>query len=298
MSTQIKVAAFYKFVALDAGTVQQLRQTLCDFAQSCALRGLVLLASEGLNATVAGSDAEVDDLLQLLRGLEQFRDLEVKYSLCAKNPFSRFKVDLRSEIVTSGDPMLKPWEHQAQKLSPSEWQKVLEQERDFALIDTRNLYETKLGLFEGALDPKTQNFGEFRDYVKSLEFPKHKKVLIYCTGGIRCEKAALELARAGFEQVYQLDGGILKYLEHYPDSHFKGECFVFDHRVAVGQHLEPSSRYKLCPHCGNPAVSQIECGNCSAACVVCEVCLTQENLKACSKNCSYHLDRKNGRQAA
>ena len=294
----IKVAAFYKFIALSAERVEALKSALYEEARRNNVRGLCLLADEGINATVAGTPGELDRFVEFIRAQAEFLELEVKYSACAKSPFRRFKVDLRREIVTSGEPQLKPWEHRAKKLSPQEWETALRKDDDVVVIDTRNVYETKLGVFRGARDPMTRNFGEFKPYVAGLDLPKSQKILIYCTGGIRCEKAALILEQHGYENVFQLEGGILKYLEQYPDSQFLGECFVFDHRVAVGQRLEPSKRYGLCAHCGEPASTLLRCDNCGSPSVVCEECLGFAPRRSCSKNCAYHLERrKAGAQA-
>lgn len=159
------------------------------------------------------------------------------------------------------------------------------------LLDTRNVYETAIGKFRGAVDPKLQKFSEFSDFVTASDIPKNKKVLMYCTGGIRCEKASLEMQRLGFEDVYQLSGGILKYLEEFPDGPFEGECFVFDHRVAVDKNLRPSKQYKLCPHCGNPGDKSISCRKCGAQAIICDGCANNEYKVSCSKNCAHHLER-------
>lgn len=287
----VVVCSFYKFAPLNAALVEELHGRLTQFAGQNDLYGLVLLACEGINATVAGTQGAIDLLKDLLALYTEFGSVEYKYSFTHKIPFRRFKVDLREEIVTSGDPELKPWLCPGNKLSPQEWQRVLDQEKDFVLIDTRNKYETELGLFKGALDPQTSNFGEFKEFAEGLKLSKQKKILIYCTGGIRCEKAAIELQQAGFEQVFQLEGGILKYLEQYPNSHFEGECFVFDHRVALDQELKPSQRFGLCPHCGNPAQQTIQCANCAESARVCRECSKLPDKKTCSKNCAYHVRR-------
>jgi len=291
-SCPISVSAFYKFVSIGSERLQEIREVVNAKAGELQIRGLLLLAEEGINATVAGTPDAILEFKQHISAWPEFSEISFKDSYCSRNPFRRFKVDLRKEIVTSGDSSIKPWESETKRLSPREWQEVLEREKEVVLIDTRNFYETEVGKFKNAIDPGLDNFGQFKHYVEQLPYTKDKKILIYCTGGIRCEKAAIEFQRAGFENVYQLDGGILKYLEEFPHKDFEGECFVFDHRVAVDQTLQPSRAFKLCPHCGNPATQSINCIKCKAQAVVCRDCLEREFKTSCSKNCANHLERK------
>ena len=161
------------------------------------------------------------------------------------------------------------------------------------LIDTRNWYEYRLGTFRGALNPGIEKFTDFPDFIQKQGIGKHQKMLIFCTGGIRCEKGILDLEQNGYQNVFQLEGGILNYLEQYPNQKFEGECFVFDRRVAVDQNLEPSKRYTLCPHCGQPADRRIECGLCDQPA---QICLECEGMQVkgvtCSKNCAHHYSLK------
>ena len=173
----------------------------------------------------------------------------IKRSQSPFAPFRRWKVVQRRETVTSGP--IGQSGSPARHLSPQEWHEML-QRPDVMLLDVRNDYEIRLGTFRGAIDPQTSSFTQFADYVARLEVPKDQPILTFCTGGIRCEKAAPYLKAQGFSEVYQLDGGILNYMEHYPNGNFEGECFVFDDRVALDQNLQPSASYRRCPECGQP----------------------------------------------
>ncbi|RYZ68556.1 MAG: hypothetical protein EOP05_16245, partial [Proteobacteria bacterium] len=211
-----------------------------------------------------------------------------KWSEAPDFPFRRFGVRMREEIVTLGKPEVQPLPPKSKThLSPDEWDQALAQE-DVVVLDTRNWYETRIGTFKKAIDPKLEEFSEFSEYVAKAEIPKDKKVLIFCTGGIRCEKAIVEMHDQGFENVFQLDGGILNYLAEKPNQNFEGECFVFDNRVAVDQKLQPSLQYALCPHCGQPADQDISCLRCDIDAKICVTCANEEAKNTCSKNCANH----------
>lgn len=247
-----KVAALYRFVEItDTAPMQAQIKAECLKHGIC---GTLLLANEGINGTIAGPEegldaiiAYLDETLGIMRG-------EVKFSHAGEKPFRRLKVRQKKEIVTLRQPQADPTRKVGTYLEPEEWNKMLRDNPDMVVIDTRNTYETAVGMFEGASDPQTQTFVEFPDYVKkNLDPQKNKKVAMYCTGGIRCEKASSYMLAEGFEEVYHLKGGILKYLETIPadESKWKGDCFVFDRRVAVGQDLEESP-YMLCYGCRMP----------------------------------------------
>lgn len=248
---QIVVAALYKFVSLpDCKAIQQ---TLLVECQRLKIRGTLLLAEEGINGTIAGSRQSIDAILAYLRSDSRFADLEHKESFAAKMPFIRMKVKLKSEIVTLGVPGVDPTKLVGTYLNPKEWNDFISQP-DVTIIDTRNDYEVDIGSFKNALNPHTTSFREFPDYVKkNLDPQQHKKVAMYCTGGIRCEKSTAFMLSQGFEEVYHLKGGILKYLEQVPkeESKWDGECFVFDERVAVRHGLEEGS-YDQCHGCRHP----------------------------------------------
>ena len=298
------VAAYYKFILVPEAELEKICALLDKKGKELNLGGLIILGVEGINSTVAGNAEAIQVFKEYLTTFRsEFSDLEFKDSLCSFQPFKRFKVEIKPEIVTyTGD--LNPIGLQHNHLSPTEWDKVLKEEKDFVVIDVRNDYEYELGHFKRAINPDTDTFGEFADFVKQSDIPHDKKVLMYCTGGIRCEKALIDMERAGYKNVFQLEGGILKYLEELPNQEFKGECFVFDNRVAVDQHLQESKQYRLCPHCGNPGKVPVSCVRCGKDSVVCWRCEPHEDLRTCSKDCTYHFrlghtkSKNNGTAAA
>ncbi|MDA0269241.1 MAG: rhodanese-related sulfurtransferase [Cyanobacteria bacterium] len=247
----VTVATFYKFVALP--DCEQWQSRLQNQCVEAGLRGTILLAQEGINATVAGDLAAIDGLLATLRSDPRFGDLTVKESTAATPPFGRMKVKIKREIVTLGQPEADPTQTVGTYVPPEQWNALI-QDPEVVLIDARNDYEVGIGTFEGAINPSTDHFRQLPDYLDHTLDPKRdRKVAMFCTGGIRCEKATAYLRRRGFEAVYHLQGGILKYLETVPetDSLWRGECFVFDERVAVRHGLEPGS-YDMCRACGHP----------------------------------------------
>jgi UPF0176 protein len=253
--TKVIVAALYKFVALE--DFHQLREPLLDRCVAAGTRGTLLLAREGINGTIAGSREAIDEVLAYLRSDARLADLEHKESLDDHMPFYRMKVKVKKEIVTMGVPGIDPNQRVGTYVRPQDWNELVN-DPEVLLIDTRNDYEYGIGTFRGALDPRTTSFREFPAYVRATLDPrKHKKVAMFCTGGIRCEKASAFMLNEGFEEVYHLQGGILKYLEEVPeqDSTWEGECFVFDNRVAVNHRLE-KGQYDQCYGCRHPITEQ------------------------------------------
>ncbi|MFK7975607.1 MAG: rhodanese-related sulfurtransferase [Halioglobus sp.] len=247
----IYVAALYKFVTLD--DYREMREPLLEFALKAGTCGTLLLAQEGINGTIAGTREALDAVLSYLRSDPRLADLEHKESQDNAPPFYRMKVKLKKEIVTMGVPGVDPNQTVGTYVDPLDWNALVD-DPDVIVIDTRNAYECNIGTFTGAVDPKTESFREFPDYVRNnLDPQKQKKVAMFCTGGIRCEKASAFMLNEGFEEVYHLRGGILKYLEDVPeeDSRWGGECFVFDNRVAVDHTLEKGS-YDQCYGCRHP----------------------------------------------
>ncbi|MEE4660467.1 MAG: rhodanese-related sulfurtransferase [Halieaceae bacterium] len=247
----VVVAALYKFVSLP--DFRRLREPLLDACLAAGTRGTLLLAEEGINGTIAGSAEAIDRVLAYLRSDSRLADLDCKISRDQQIPFHRMKVKLKREIVTLGEPGIDPNRQVGQYVRPSDWNRLIE-DPEVLLIDTRNDYEVAIGSFQGAIDPKTTNFREFPDYVRrNFDPQRHRKVAMFCTGGIRCEKASAFMLREGFEEVYHLQGGILKYLEEVPpeQSLWQGECFVFDNRVAVDHQLRRGS-YDQCYGCRHP----------------------------------------------
>ena len=269
--------AMYHFVSLPH--FESLREPLLQFCAARDIKGTLLLANEGINGTVAGSEKSILELLNYLKTdplfEDNFKGLGHKESWSDKHPFYRMKVKLKKEIVTLGVPGVSPTKVVGQYVKPQDWNKIIS-DPEVILIDTRNDYEYAIGSFKNAINPKINTFSEFPEYVKSHYDPKkHKKVAMFCTGGIRCEKASSYMISEGFDEVYHLEGGILKYLEEISpqESLWQGECFVFDQRVAITHGLQIGEfdqcyacRYPLskedvksdkyipgisCPHCFN-----------------------------------------------
>ena len=241
----IKVAAFYQFTALP--DYSALREPLRVLCAAFELRGSVLLAHEGINGTLAGDAANIDALVTELRHGELFAgrldNLELKVSNSSKMPFQRLKVRLKKEIVTLGDTEADPTRQVGTYVAPRDWNALMASP-DTLLLDTRNAFEVAIGTFEGAVDPGLASFGDFKDFVaQKLDPSKHRRIAMFCTGGIRCEKASSLLLARGFAEVYHLKGGILKYLEEMPKQHsrWRGDCFVFDERVALSHGLAERS---------------------------------------------------------
>ena len=236
-----QVAAFYQFAALP--DFRDLREPLRSLCAVLKLKGSVLLAQEGINGTLAGTADAIGELVHALRNGDLFAgrldNLELKFSTAAAIPFKRLKVRLKKEIVTLGDAETDPMLRVGTHVDPACWNNLIASP-DTLLIDTRNAFEVAMGTFEGALDPGISSFGQFKDFAaRRLNPAKHRKIAMFCTGGIRCEKASSYLLARGFAEVYQLKGGILKYLETVPEhqSRWRGECFVFDERIALGHGL-------------------------------------------------------------
>lgn len=249
--SKIIVAALYKFAKLP--DYRERQPELHDFCVSQELYGTLLLAEEGINGTVAGTRAGIDALIAFLKADQRFADLEHKESYADEMPFTRMKVKLKKEIVTLGVAGINPNEKVGTYVAPEDWNALIS-DPDVVLIDTRNGYEVDIGTFRGAIDPQTTTFREFPAYIdKNFNPARHKKIAMFCTGGIRCEKASSLMVAQGFEQVYHLQGGILKYLEKVPpeQSLWQGECFVFDQRISVGHGLKVGE-YEQCHGCRHP----------------------------------------------
>ncbi|AGH81171.1 rhodanese-related sulfurtransferase [Psychromonas sp. CNPT3] len=259
MSVKITVCALYKFVRLE--TFEALRAPLLQKMQSQDVRGTLLLAAEGINGTIAGPQKGIDAVLSFLSLYPNLEEISFKQSYHDENPFLRTKVKLKKEIVTLGVEGIDPNQVVGTYVKPKDWNALIS-DPDVTLIDTRNDYEIEIGTFQNAVNPHTTTFREFPEYVKNnLDKNKHKKVAMYCTGGIRCEKSTAYLKEQGFSEVYHLEGGILKYLEEVKkeESMWEGECFVFDARVSVDHDLK-----------------QGQCGQCYA----CRYPLTQDEMQS------------------
>jgi UPF0176 protein len=281
MSNKV-VAALYKFVKLE--NYKELREPLQARCDELDITGTLLLAEEGINGTIAGTRQNIDSILVYLRSDPRLADLPHKESAAEGEPFYRMKVKLKKEIVTMGVADIDPTELVGEYVKPEDWNALIN-DPNVLLIDTRNDYEVEVGTFKGAVNPHITTFREFPEYVKKHFDPNTQpKVAMFCTGGIRCEKASAYMLKEGYSNVYHLQGGILKYLENVPEeqSLWEGECFVFDQRVAVGQGLE-AGHYELCYGCSRPiSVEQKESPKFEAgiSCPNCYEAMTEEKLLA------------------
>jgi UPF0176 protein len=271
MNTHTHIAAFYHFT--DFADFQDWREPLKQLMKSHGVGGTVLLAPEGINATIAGSPEGIEAVVSHIRSDERFANLFVKPSLADHMPFSRARVRLKKETITLGLPANVP-ERTGKILSPEEWNHLLN-DPELVLLDTRNTYETKVGTFENAIVWPLNDFQELPEKILQ-SFDKKKKIAMFCTGGIRCEKLSSWMMGEGYDEIYQLEGGILHYLDTVPktESKWQGECYVFDSRIAVGHACTPSTENTMCPACGDtltpadrthPAwLPAIQCGGCAA----------------------------------
>lgn len=295
-----KVAALYKFTPVE--DIESLRADIYAFAEehTPSICGTLLLAPEGINGTIAATPEDMDRMIDFLDDklciLSSGNTVgEFKYSHASTQPFNRFKVRPKKELITLRKPEANPNERVGTYVEPKDWNDLIN-DPDVILVDTRNDYETKVGIFEGAIDPDIKIFTEFPEWVElNLDPKKNKKVAMFCTGGIRCEKASSYMLAHGFENVYHLKGGILKYLETIPadQSTWKGDCFVFDQRVAVGHNLEEGD-WVVCHACREPlntedqARPEYEKGIC---CHHCAGTLTPERERALRDRQKYYSDK-------
>jgi len=251
MTSPVVVAALYKFVTLE--DYVELREPLLKAMVDNGIKGTLLIAEEGINGTVSGSREGIDGLMAWLKTDPRMVDIDHKESYCDDQPFYRTKVKLKKEIVTLGVEGVDPNKKVGTYVDPENWNALIS-DPEVLLIDTRNDYEVSIGTFEGSIDPKTTSIREFPDYIKANFDPaRHKKVAMFCTGGIRCEKASSYMLSQGFDEVYHLKGGILKYLEEVPqeETKWQGDCFVFDNRVTVRHDLS-AGEYDQCHACRTP----------------------------------------------
>ncbi|MEC8315358.1 MAG: rhodanese-related sulfurtransferase [Pseudomonadota bacterium] len=265
------VASFYKFSPwTDYKSFRGNIQTICEKNK---VLGTILLASEGINGSISGDEMSIKNVMTYVKSLDNFSDLQIKYSKAFGKTFRKMRVRLKKEIVTMGKHGVNPHELTGKHLQPDDWDKLLD-ERDVIVIDTRNTYEHSIGSFIGASFTNTKSFRDFPEWAdKNLNKSKNQKIAMYCTGGIRCEKASSYLLGKGYKNVYQLNGGILKYLEHKSKDHSKwrGECFVFDYRVSLEHGLE-KGHHDMCHACRMPLseedrssehyVPEISCPHC------------------------------------
>ena len=252
---RVAVLSFYRFVDLDG--LAEIRNSLLSLCQKNGVNGTFILASEGINATVAGPPEGIDGLIAYLESSPGLSGAQYKLCYNEKSPFHRLKVKLKKELVPMGVSGVKPRRRSGESVPPEQWNELISRP-DVLVIDTRNNYETRVGTFRGAVDPGTDHFREFPGYVReNLDPGEHKEIAMFCTGGIRCEKATSYLLERGFKRVYQLEGGVLSYLKRVPreKSLWEGECFVFDDRTSVGHDLARGT-WSTCRNCRAPVSAE------------------------------------------
>ena len=250
MNKQVANIAAYRFI--DLPDRDELRQPLRDLCNSLSMKGTILLAHEGINLFLSASKESCENFLSTLGEDERFADLDVKWSYSDEQPFTRMLVRLKNEIITIRKSEIKPLSYTGPVIESNELKSWYEQKKDFTIIDTRNSYETKFGMFKNAIDLDIRKFTQFEEALSQLpEESKDKPVVMYCTGGVRCEKASVVMLEAGWKEVYQLNGGILRYIEQTGGAHWDGECFVFDRRVCLDSNLDETEA-ELCFACREP----------------------------------------------
>lgn len=289
-----KIAAFYRFTPLE--NIPALRADILALGKNLdGMCGTILLAPEGINGTIGAEENALEQMIGFLDQKMGVRQGELKYSASEEKPFNRFKVRPKKEIITLRKPEADPNKQAGQYVMPEDWNALLG-DSEVTLIDTRNAYETRAGIFKNAIDPELNVFSEFPAWVeKNLDPKKHKKIAMFCTGGIRCEKASSYMLAQGFEEVYHLKGGILKYLEAIPadQSLWEGECFVFDKRVAVTHGLHEGS-FTVCHGCREP-LSEKETKHAvyeeGVSCPHCAGSLTPERVAALRMRHKHYLEK-------
>ncbi len=281
-----KVILYYKFAPLDAERLEIFCRVHRAKCQELGLLGRVFVAAEGINGTLAGSPENVEAYKNYLWSIAGFETTEFKEDLCEDMPFERLNVKARPEIVALKPPQPVVNIDGEGYLEPQQWRQALESGQEFFLLDVRNNYESRIGRFKGAVTPDVENFFDFPQWLEAARLDKNKKVLMYCTGGIRCEKFSVYMKDNGFKNVYQLHGGIINYAQQEGGKHFEGKCFVFDDRMAVPVNAQENGPISRCAISGVPCDTYINCANmecnklflCSP-----EAALTMEGC--CSEEC-------------
>ena len=277
---KLQIFSFYRFLKII--DKKELKQKILKFISKEQLRGTIIIADEGINGSISGKRKELDELIKFIKKTLNIRKLQVKINNIDFLPFNRMKIRLKNEIVALGISSVDALKNTGIKISPEKWDKIV-CDNNFEIIDTRNQFEIKIGSFKNSLNPKTENFREFPKKFKNLKIKKEKKIAMFCTGGIRCEKASSYLKQIGYKNVYQLDGGILNYLDYKnklkKNVTWTGDCFVFDNRVTVDKNLRMGS-YTQCFGCRHPLTK------------------SEKNLKTYIKgvSCKYCHNKRNKRQ--
>lgn len=265
--------AGYKFIALS--DLESLRAMLFDQCKALAIKGTILLSHEGINISLAGTQNHIHTFQNFLKSDSKFMDLRFHETYSNEQPFQHLKIKLKKEIITLGQPDVDAVKTRAPSITPAEFKQWLDEKREVTLLDTRNDYEVRFGTFTGAVNLHMKDFGELPESVANLD--RDKPIIMFCTGGIRCEKAALYMLNHGFSQVQQLDGGILGYFNQVGGAHYEGECFVFDERVSVDHDLQPT-RTIQCRNCQSPVTQSQQNTSSYIPDVSCPVCVKEASI--------------------
>jgi len=286
---QIITYSFYKYIQLDNPDFIQI--DLLNFCKENEIKGKVLIAKEGINGTISGTKKQVKDFENKIKSIKEFSDLSFRITIANNHPYKKTLVRLRNEIVTSKFNIQV--EKVGKHLTPKQINELYDKKEDFVILDARNNYESKIGKFKNAITPDIRYFRDFPKVIKNLEKYKNKKIVMYCTAGIRCEKASALLIKNGFQDVNQLQGGIISYINEFPDSNFEGRCFMFDDRISI-ETGENTKEIALCEKCHKPSGNYINCQNvkCNKFFIMCEDC-NEEWKDTCSKFCRNLIYRTN-----
>tara|TARA_Y200000002_G_C22680571_1_gene663895 strand:+ start:1499 stop:2410 length:912 start_codon:yes stop_codon:yes gene_type:complete len=273
------VYSFYRFVEIKNRNIIKLQ--FLNFLKKTTIKGTILIANEGINASLSGNESELNHLITLVKKILNIRKLQIKVNKTNSHSFNKLKVRIKNEIVSLGVGLLEINKLTGKYISPKKWDKFISQ-KNVKLIDTRNIYEIDIGKFKNSINPKTKNFREFPKKFKELNLPKSQEIAMYCTGGIRCEKASSYLKKKGYKNIHQLDGGIINYLDFKNNSgkslQWTGECFVFDNRVTVDQDLN-KGRYEQCYGCRHPITkNDMESKNYKKG-VYCPLCINERTAE-------------------
>ena len=275
----IKVYSFYRFVEIKNKI--KIKSEIESFIVNQKLRGTILIACEGINGSVSGRDVDLNLLLKFIKRLLKIRKIEIKINNVNYLPFNRIKIRLKKEIVSLGKGKIIKKINKSNFIEPSEWDDLIIQ-KDTVLIDLRNTYEIEIGSFKSSINPDTNSFREFPKKFKAMNFKKDKKIAMYCTGGIRCEKASSYLSQEGYKNIFQLKGGVINYLEYVKKNskptNWKGECFVFDNRVTINKKLMPG-KYIQCHGCRTPITKKETMSDLYVKGVSCPYCFNKRSYK-------------------
>ncbi len=285
---KVIVSSFYKYVKIKAPV--RFKEKNQEFCKISKLKGKVLIAKEGINGSISGTKEQISRYEKYLLKNDLFNDVKFKHSISDEHPFKKMIIRVKKEIVTSD--LKVNLKKKGKYISPIELNNIIDNKEDVIILDARNNYESKIGKFKNAITPNIETFREFKKLKKSLLKYKDKKIITYCTGGVRCEKASAFLKEIGFKNVFQLEGGILDYINKFPDKYFEGRCFVFDSRMSIPV-SKKSKEISICELCHMPCSSYINCSNqkCDKLFISCKEC-SKKLKKTCSYLCLRKINKK------